>query len=231
MRWGVGKGKFRNLTATILSVFLVAVFLAVWTFFQHIKPLTIDTTPQSQTAGIRDRLINEDTSAPQHLIPANLLLFNTVLDSVNQIFQREFPSSRSITRETKIDSVGMRLHSAQVSVRKTIAALLNQQYVNIDEYRRCEATVMAVIRDSESKSIVARDLRKRSDVQSAEKTIAERVDSTHFSAQDRLLIEDWEHRFRDRLFPLRIGLSADDIQYAPLAKPTATSTEPKGKRK
>ncbi len=218
MRWGVGKGRFRNLTATVLSVLLALSFIVVWTFFHRIKPLTIDTSALSQTASISDRLINKEPEDSTQLRQRTVLLFHRIADSVDANFRRTFPPGTHHSSAWLRDSLPELLRRNQVQTRKEIGMVLNQSFSPIDEYRRCEAAILKELHPSEKELERYHWLLSVDYVQQAMKSVDENLVADTVSAPDRELIHEFEYDLSNRLLPFLIGLSSDRINYIELSK-------------
>ncbi len=227
MRWGVGKGRFRNLTATILSVCLALSFGLVWTFFHRIEPLTIDTSPRSQTASISDRLINTASTDSGAIRQSDIVLFCHIVDSVNAVFNRNFPSQKNRSTKWVNDTLPEMLRRCQVQTRQTIAFMLNQSFTTIGRYRRCESIALRLLSEKEVSDLRHRDILGTTLARVAIDSMRTRRDSTTPNQTERELILEFETQLRDRLTPLELGLSDDTFNFLDLAEHLPSKKERK----
>ncbi len=222
MRWGVGKGRFRNLTATILCVFLALSFLIMWSFFRRIDPLTIDTSPRSQHASISDRLINKAEADSSELRQSDLLLFLRIADSVSTHFERSFPVAPSKAHAAKwqSDTLPERMRQVQVETRKTIAYILNASFTPITQYRRCESLVMMLVQSKKEDELRYRWLLSMPLIENAQDYVRTHQTQYTISEAERQLIAEFQHDLQRHMMAFELGLSSDSLNYLVLQKKT-----------
>lgn len=230
MRWGVGKGKFRNLTAIFLCFLLAGMFYAVWSFFQSIKPLTIDTSPLASTASVAERLINTnnaDTTA--ELNASDIELFATIADSVNSIVSAELITEQRAKKKFEDEDVLRILISLQEQVRKKIGFMLNETYTSAAHFRNTEQKVLARIlanpHETNEYPLIKR-MRAHPAVKLAHTSVEEHVHNTQLTKKEIELIDEFSPEIKNSVFPFEIGLSSDSVKYIEYKQGIQTGVKP-----
>lgn len=243
MRWGVGKGRFRNVTAILLCLLLGATFYFVWSFFQIIKPLTIDTSPQARTATISDRLLNIESSKNDTLTDTQLLLLSMIADTANAILINELKREVEQIEKNSFDNATIQhkiipafLANTQEELRKHISLILNETFTSINEFQTIERKVVATYPTYSSKtysssltSSFPSDALTPSErtyftmmlqhpiVDSAEKQYSMLLDSITVHTADKNHINEYKKRLSNNLLALRIALCDDAVSYNQLS--------------
>jgi len=211
MRWGVGKGRFRNLSAVVLSVFLVVLFLLVWLFIKRIEPLTVDSTPRAETAGIRERLLHPREDDSLTVTATSLRVFCTIADTVSAAYD----SALCIGRRPRVwtnDSLREHLRIAHMRTRQLVAGALNDAYMPYATYKYCETRI---IDELGNESLERHPL--RADIARLRRTASVHVNDDagpiRMSEQERRLIHELSYYLLPRLQPFILGLTADSAWY------------------
>ena len=210
MRWGVGKGRFRNLTAVVLSAFLAILFLIVWQFVRRIEPLAIDNTPQASTATIQDRLLHPREDSLLQVTASNLRVLCVIADSVNTVYKELFPKNFKRSRDWNQDSSDALLQLAHMKCRQQVARVLNAQYMPFATYNYCQQVVIAVLGEKYKQALPAA-LQTSESAEAAMTTIRSRV--VGVSEGERELVMEVAEYLEPRLQPFLIGLTGDDVQF------------------
>lgn len=228
MRWGVGKGRFRNLTAMFLCVLLAATFYAVWTFFNHVKPLTIDSSPQAMTATVSDRLINTGSYSGDSLRQSQLLLFSRIADSLDAVTRSQLRTFRNTKGKHDENSIRNLLADMQENVRRSLGMMLNETYTSAAEYRFIERKILATFNALDvntEESATEREIIEHPAVEAAQNVISQTIDTTQVTAQDKELVMEFIPRLRSKLFAFATGLSSDDVQFHDYQATTESATQ------
>jgi hypothetical protein len=242
MRWGVGKGKFRNVTSILLCLLLGATFYFVWTFFQIIKPLTIDTSPQALTATIGDRLLNIESRNTDTLSDTQLLLLCMIADTANKILIYEVKRETEQLEKKSLDETTIEhriipsfLANTQEELRKHIGIILNETFTPISEFQLIERRVLStypsyfdklynasltssILNDSLTaleRTFLNKVLRHPI-VDSAEKQYSILLDSINVHTKDRNHINEYRTRLANNLVALRLAMCDDAVSYIEL---------------
>lgn len=222
MRWGVGKGRFRNLTAVVLSGFLAVLFFVVWQFVRSIEPLAVDNTPRAVTATIRDRLLHPKEDSTLRVTATSLRLFCNIADSVHRVFRDSFPIGMRRGSSWTEDSSQVLLQRTQMLCRRQVARALNSSYVHISTYEHCQAAVISELIDQTLRvSVAPAELSRMQIVRNAIETF--RSVNVGVSEPERAMIRELSYYLVPRLYPFVIGLAGDDISYS--ATPTRVTTK------
>ena len=211
MRWGVGKGRFRNLTAVVLSVFLVMLFLLVWLFIKRIEPLTVDSTPRSGTAGIRERLLHPREDDSLTINASMVRVFCAIADSVAVSYDSIMLVAKR-PRTWNNDSLRAHLRLAHVRTRQLVAAALNDAYIPFATYKYCESRIVDELgNESLERYPLGADLaRLRNAVATP---FVDTPGPIRMSEQERRLIHEVSYFLLPRLQPFIVGLTADSAWY------------------
>lgn len=210
MRWGVGKGRFRNLTAVVLSTFLAILFLVVWQFVRRIEPLAVDNTPQASTATIQDRLLHPREDSLLRVTASNLRVLCVIADSVNTEYKEIFPKNFKPGRNWNQDSSDALLQLAHMKCRQQVAHILNAQYMPFATYNYCQQVVIAVLAEKYKAALPAA-LQSSETAVSAMATVRSRI--VGVSENERELVMEVAEYLEPRLQPFMIGLTGDDVQF------------------
>ena len=222
MRWGVGKGRFRNLTAVVLSGFLAVLFFAVWQFVRSIEPLAVDNTPRAATATIRDRLLHPKEDSTLRITATSLRLFCSIADSVYHVYRESFPVGVRRGSAWSEDSTQVLLQRTQMLCRRQVARALNSSYVPLSTYEHCQAAVISELIDQTLRvSVAPTELKRMQIVQNAVETL--RSADVGVSEPERTMIRELSYYLVPRLYPFVIGLAGDDISYS--ATPASVTTK------
>ncbi|MFM8179230.1 MAG: hypothetical protein ACKOAG_08605 [Candidatus Kapaibacterium sp.] len=213
MRWGVGKGRFRNLTALVLSAFLAMLFLVVWQFVRRIEPLAVDNTPKAATATVRDRLLRPEEDSLLRVTATNLRLFCSIADSVDMVYRQAFPVSVRRGAQWTGDSTLTLMKRTQMLCRRQGARALNVGYVPMATYEHCQAAVIRELGDDALRlQVVPMEIRRLEIADSAISLM--RSPLVGVSESERVLIREVAYHLVPRLQPFLLGLAGDDVSYS-----------------
>lgn len=213
MRWGVGKGRFRNLTAVVLSAFLALLFFVVWQFIRRIEPLAVDNTPRGSTATVRERLLHPEEDSLIRVTATNLRLLCRIADSVNTVYRDAFPLSVRRSSSWNADSSTALLQRTHVLCRRQVARALNAFYIPLATYEYCQAAVISELGDQSLRAFALPvELRKMELVDTAMQIV--RSDVVGVSESERALIREVSYYLVPRMQPLLLGLTGDDVSYS-----------------
>lgn len=213
MRWGVGKGRFRNLTAVVLSAFLAMLFFVVWQFVRRIEPLAVDNSPRASSATVRERLLHPEEDSLLRVTATNLRLLCRIADSVNTIYREAFPLSVRRSTSWNTDSATALLRRTHVLCRRQVARALNAFYVPLATYEHCEAAVISELGDQALRAFVLPvELRKMESVDSAMQIVRSGV--VGVSESERALIREVSYYLVPRMQPFLLGLTGDNVSYS-----------------
>ncbi|MBL7999047.1 MAG: hypothetical protein JNL32_10465 [Candidatus Kapabacteria bacterium] len=211
------------LTSVFLCFVLAGFFLVVWTYYQHVKPLTIDTSPAARTATVTDRLLHRQPYSGDTLTESELIHFITVADSVHAYYVREFSSPEA--KKDVLDSILVlqRCIGLQEDIKKFIGVYLNQHYITGDEYRLIEKRVLATLHNdwlNRPRTRNERELLGIGFIRSSADTIQRHIDSADVSDHDQRIIREFSRYITANLFPFYIGLTSDSVAYHALRPET-----------
>jgi len=229
MRWGVGKGKFRNLSAIVFCFLLAGVFYVVWTFFQSIKPLTVDTSPQASTALISDRLINtnnDDTTTTLRI--SDVELFALIADSVNSQVSAELVTEQHATKQFEEADLLRILISLQEQSRKTVGLMLNETYTSSRQYKNITNKILSRVltQNHDVEYPLVKLLRKHPAVVQAHQTVHNNVKDIELTKHEIEIIDEFLPKIRNYIFPFEIGLCSDSVKYIEYKQQLQTGVKP-----